>query len=102
MRATSPALHSRLGQVLALLDTRDQEDWSAAEVAEALGITPAQAGSACALLATDGAIFRMNTGRYCATPDRVTLPPMGAVPGRQLRPCVGFTLPRQDIHHAPQ
>lgn len=97
-----PALHSRLGQILALFDTRDQSDWSVAEVAEALGISPTQAGTACTILATRNAIFRMNSGRYCANPDTHGLPAAGARPGVELRPCVGFTLPRQEIHYAPQ
>ncbi len=99
---STPALHSRLGQILALFDTRDQPDWSVAEIAEALGISPTQAGTACAVLATRNGIFRMNSGRYCAMPDVHDLPAQGARPGLELRPYVGFTIPRQEVHHAPQ
>lgn len=62
-----PALYSRLGRVMAWLDTNPGE-WQAVDIAQALGITPAQAGTMCSMLALQGKVVKLNSMRYCAAP----------------------------------
>lgn len=84
-----PPLHSLAGQILALLDTTDQ-DYSPAELAQRFGVTSAHAVTTCSELWHQGLVARVGlpgSTRYLSRPHYPKMPPPGQ-PGT-LVACLG-------------
>lgn len=92
------------GRVLAFLRQHGGQA-SLTEIMEATGIQRHRAITALSELCLNRLIERNSNGLgtlFSAFPDYPPLPAIGARPGLELRPYLGFTIPRQEVHHAPQ
>jgi hypothetical protein len=92
-----PALYTHPGRILAFLDSAEGDgDWSPIELAERLGLSPAQAGTACSSLFLEGHIARIGYSsgtRYLAKPSYPDMPALPGAAGRALVPCIGWVIP---------
>jgi hypothetical protein len=90
-----PALYTHAGRILAFLDTTDG-DWSPEELGQQLGLSAAQAITACSSLYLEGHIARIgiHSGtRYLSKPHYPDLPALPGAMARALVPCVGWVIP---------
>lgn len=91
-----PALYTQAGQILAFLDSEEGRcEWTAHQLADRLGMSVAQAVTACSSQFLEGRIGRVTgqgTPRYLGLPHYPVLPALYVPRGTPLVPCVGLRL----------